>query len=103
MKGLEGLPEAKVTLASRTEQKGPDEIEHVTVANPSSHLAFFVHLTVWKGKDGDDIRPIYWDDNYFELMPGEKREITGAFPKKLMGASKPVIKADGWNIQPVVY
>jgi exo-1,4-beta-D-glucosaminidase len=91
-----------VTLASRTEQKGPDEIEHVTVANPSSHLAFFVHLTVWKGKDGEDIRPIYWDDNYFELMPGEKRAITGAFPKKLMGASKPVIKADGWNIPMVV-
>lgn len=102
MKGLEALPEAKVTLASRTEQKGPDEIEHVTVANPSSHLAFFVHLTVWKGKDGEDIRPIYWDDNYFELMPGEKREIAGAFPKKLMGASKPVIKADGWNIPTVV-
>ncbi len=103
MKGLEALPEAKVTLVSRSEQKGPDEIEHVTVTNPSAHLAFFIHLTLGKGKDGEDIRPIYWDDNYFELMPGEKREITGAFPRKLMGASKPVIRANGWNIQPVVH
>ena len=53
---------------------------HITVRNPTPHLAFFVHLTVRKGKDGEDIKPIYWDDNYFSLMPGEKREITAAYP-----------------------
>ncbi len=99
--GLETLPQAGVMLASRTETKGNDGIAHVTVSNPSRYLAFFIHLTALNGKDGADIHPIYWDDNYFELMPGEKRSVNAAFPKRLLGASRLVIKADGWNLPTV--
>ena len=99
LKDLESLPGTNVTLASRTEQKGSDEIVRVTVANPTPHLAFFVHLKVRKGKDGEDIKPIYWDDNYFALMPGEKREISGEYPRKLMGNAKAVVEVDGWNLK----
>lgn len=98
LKDLQNLPPAEVTISSRTERDGDDEVVRVQVANPSPHLAFFVHLAVRKG-NGEDIRPIYWDDNYFELMPGEKREIRGAYPRKLMGGAKASVEVDGWNLK----
>ena len=91
---LESLPSPQVTLATRTEEKGADQLVHVKVKNPAAKLAFFVHLTIRKGKDGADVTPVFWDDNYFSLMPGEEREITAAYPRKLMGSAKPVVQVD---------
>jgi len=96
--GLEQLPEVKVKMTSRAEQRGGEEVNHVTVENPTKQLAFAVHLTVLKGKDGEDIKPVLWEDNYFELMPGEKREVTATFDRKLLGGAKSQIKVDGWNV-----
>ena len=95
--GLEQLSPVKVKMTSRAEQKGPEEIDHVTVENTGSQLAFMVHLTVRKGSGGD-IQPVVWEDNYFELMPGEKRDVTATFQKKLLGGTKAQIRVDGWNV-----
>ena len=95
---LERLPPARVTVTSRAEQKGAEEVEHVTVENPTSQLAFQVHLTVLKGEGGPDIRPVLWDDNYFALMPHEKCEISATLHRKLLGGAKASIKVDGWNV-----
>ncbi|HZO89810.1 MAG TPA: glycoside hydrolase family 2 protein [Chthonomonadaceae bacterium] len=97
---LEKLPEVTVTITSRSERRGAAQIEHMTVENPTSHLAFCVHLRVTKGKDGADIAPVFWEDNYFELMPGEKREITATYPRKLLGSARPFIQVEGWNVAP---
>jgi exo-1,4-beta-D-glucosaminidase len=75
-----------------------DEIDHVTVENPTTGLAFSIHLQVLKAKDGADVQPVIWEDNYFELMPGEKREVTASYKRKLLGGSRSHIKVDGWNV-----
>jgi exo-1,4-beta-D-glucosaminidase len=72
----------------------------VTVENPSPHLAFSLHLRLLKGSGGKEVVPILWEDNYFELMPGEKREITATYRRSLLGGASPVIQAEGWNIAP---
>jgi exo-1,4-beta-D-glucosaminidase len=95
---LESLPITKLRLTSRTELKGTEQIERVTVENPTSQLAFSVHLRVLKGKGGKEVVPILWGDNYFELMPGEKREITATYQRKLLGGTKSWIAVDGWNV-----
>jgi exo-1,4-beta-D-glucosaminidase len=96
--GLQNLPEVKLKLSSRPEQKSDDEIDHVTVENPTTGLAFSIHLQVLKAKDGADVQPVIWEDNYFELMPGEKREVTASYKRKLLGGSRSHIKVDGWNV-----
>jgi exo-1,4-beta-D-glucosaminidase len=96
---LEQLPPVKLKVASRTEQKGTEATDRVTVENSGSHLAFMVHLTVRKGPAGADIQPVYWEDNYFELLPGEKREVSATYQRKLLGGAKSQIKVDGWNVE----
>jgi exo-1,4-beta-D-glucosaminidase len=70
----------------------------VTVENPSKSLAFFVRLKVNKGAGGEEIVPAIWEDNYFSLLPGEKREITATYRSNLLGAAKPAVEVGGWNV-----
>jgi len=95
---LETLPPAQVSVTWNSEPGDVDQVEHAQVTNTSSQLAFFVHLTALKGKGGADIAPVYWDDNYFELMPGETRRIDASYPRKMLGGSASYIQVDGWNV-----
>jgi exo-1,4-beta-D-glucosaminidase len=61
-------------------------------------VAFQVHLRVTKGKEGDDLVPIFWDDNYFSLLPGEEKSVTAAFDSGDADGKPPVLELDGYNI-----
>ena len=95
---LQRLAAAKVTVDSRLESTGNEEVAHLVVQNPTQQLAFFVHLRVLKGPGGQEIAPVLWEDNYFELMPGERREITASYRKALLGPSRATFEVDGWNV-----
>jgi len=47
------------------------------VENPSDNLALSVELMILDAESGHFIAPVYLDDNYFSLLPGEKRKIEG--------------------------
>jgi len=95
---LAKLPPTTLNLSSQNESKGEDGITSVSVGNPSNHLAFFIHLSVLKGRGGDEILPVRWEDNYFPLRPGEKRTISAVYSLKDAQGSTPVVTVDGWNI-----
>ncbi|MBZ5549985.1 MAG: hypothetical protein LAO22_18825 [Acidobacteriia bacterium] len=62
-------------------------------------MAFFVRLKVNKGKGGDEILPVVWQDNYVSLLPGEKREITATYRSSELGTAKPEVEVRGWNAE----
>ncbi|MGH9345230.1 MAG: glycosyl hydrolase 2 galactose-binding domain-containing protein [Terriglobia bacterium] len=96
--GLEKLHRVTLRASAQAREMGDPAREVITVENPTSHLAFFVHLTLVKGND--DIHPAFWQDNDFELMPGEKREITATFSESELGGAEPAISVTGWNVKP---
>lgn len=49
----------------------------VEVENPSRHLAHSIELMILESGTGHFVAPVYLDDNYFSLLPGEKRTING--------------------------
>ena len=95
--GLATLPQVRLQGSSTSENKGADTVTHVTVENPTGKLAFFVHLRITKGREGKEVLPILWEDNYFELMPGEKRDVTATYPTKEVQGITPVVEAEAWN------
>ena len=40
---------------------------------------------------------MFWDANYFELMPGEKRDVRVAYPRSYASRAL-AIEADAWNV-----
>ena len=93
------LPKVRVNVSAASHNHGGEEITEVTVKNPGSSLAFFIHLEVRKGKDGGDVHPIQWQDNYVSLVPGESRKITATYSASQLGGAKPVVQVDGWNVE----
>jgi len=96
---LAQLPKVKLNVSSRSETQGEDAVTRVTVENPSKTLAFFVRLKLDKGKGGEEILPVVWQDNYISLLPGEKREITSTYRASALGTAKPEIEISGWNVE----
>jgi exo-1,4-beta-D-glucosaminidase len=97
-KALSTLPPVKLNVVAKSERSGGEYATHVTVENPTKSLAFFVHLEVKDSQTGEEFLPVIWEDNYFSLLPGEKRDITATYT--LPKYSKPIVQIDGWNVAP---
>jgi exo-1,4-beta-D-glucosaminidase len=96
--GLTTLPPAQVAAETKLSQQGTDGMLHVVIKNTGPHLAFMVHLRVTNS--GDDVAPIFWDDNYFSLLPGERREVTAHFDSSKLKRGRVALSVDGWNVAP---
>jgi exo-1,4-beta-D-glucosaminidase len=93
---LTNLPAVQLKLSATSERRGEDAVTTATIVNPSSALAFFVHLKV--SRSGAEILPVLWEDNYFELLPGEKRTLTATYDAAELSTGQPEVEADGWNV-----
>jgi len=101
--GLATLPAVELRVSATFETQGDDGITRVVVENPGKSLAFPVHLKVIRpaaGPEGhaQEILPVLWEDNYFALMPGEKREIAATCRKANVGPRPPIVEVDGSNV-----
>ena len=96
LKDLNRLAPVKLKLVNHLNAK--TRMGMIEVTNPSTHLAFSVHLKLVHRDTGEEALPVLWDDNYFSLMPGETREINLAFPQVEFGAKGLTVQVDGWNV-----
>jgi exo-1,4-beta-D-glucosaminidase len=93
MRDLAKLPPASV---SATAALAPDGRTVVRLTNSGKSIAFFLHLRAVKAGADEDIAPVFWDDNFISLLPGESRDL------HLSGLrnAKIEIKLAGWNLPP---
>jgi beta-mannosidase len=71
----------------------------VDIENPSDGLGFFVNLVLLNGAKGEEALPTYWSDNYFSLLPGERKTVTAMVRNEDLSAT-PHLSIEGWNIVP---
>jgi exo-1,4-beta-D-glucosaminidase len=87
-----------VNLALRAEQQSSGA--RVWLKNESKSLAFMVHLRILKGRGGEELLPILWNDNYVAILPGEERQFTATYDASSLGQAVAWVGVDGWNISP---
>jgi len=98
--GLNSLPQVKVE-ASITASVTNGKLAGVTkVKNNSASIAFMVHLRLTQGNGGADVVPIFWEDNYFSLLPGEERRVRVSFNLAALGGVGGYLSLDGYNVEP---
>ena len=95
---LADLPRLKLEAAAKREGAAAEVTVHLR--NASTHLAFQVKLTMDDG-NGHEVLPVFWSDNYTELMPGESRTITARYPPWNALPNGAKLEVSGWNIEPV--
>jgi exo-1,4-beta-D-glucosaminidase len=93
---LNSLPIAVVKFDYHTESTKQEQKITATLNNVGKTIAFFIELKISDKKTGETILPVFWEDNYVSLLPGEKRTIEATFP-----ATKGhiVLTINGWNLE----
>jgi exo-1,4-beta-D-glucosaminidase len=100
--GLNSLPQVKLEVDATAEDQAATSVIHLHVKNTSNSVAFMVHPRLTKGQDGDDLVPIFWDDNYFSLLPGEEKSVFAAFATSDLQGQSPFLYMDGYNVAPTI-
>lgn len=95
---LEQLPKVKLETSETTTSDNQKTMMAVKVKNPSTHLAFMIYLDLKKGNSEESVVPVFWDSNYFTLLPGEERTVSVWVHSKDLDGQKPIVKVGGWNI-----
>lgn len=97
---LARLPKVKLASAVKWTSIGGSNVCSVTVKNPSGSLAFMVWLRLQEAKSAKPVRPAFYDDNFFSLLPGESRTIRITFGSQMADSMQVQLLVDGWNAIP---
>ena len=94
---LRAMPSATVratVLAAHRQGTGTEWTLRFT--NPTPRLAFFLNPQLIR--DGEEVLPSYWSDNYFSIPGG------GSVTVKVscQAGKTPQLRLDGWNITPLI-
>jgi exo-1,4-beta-D-glucosaminidase len=96
---LNTLPEVDVDRTIYLGMKNNEELVRVTLNNNSDKIAFFLELKLLDPETGRSIQPLFWEDNYISLLPGESKTISGRYAFRAPGAKEPQFKLTGWNLK----
>jgi exo-1,4-beta-D-glucosaminidase len=94
MTALNTMPAVKVEIEAQKKKVGEESHFTIRLHNPSSHIAFFERVTVSETKNGNDILPIEYSDNYVTVFPGETVEVHGSIWKNTPAKW---VKIEGYN------
>ena len=92
---LATLPQTTVTATFDAVNAG-GAIVHL--ANTGTALAFQLRLKLLDGSD-NELLPVYWEDNYIALLPGERRDIRVEYPE--WAGTAAAIALEAWNVASV--
>jgi len=90
-----------VTITKTTGVTGSEHSMTLSVVNHGDTVAFMIHPRLTRGKGGEDAVPVFWSDNYFSLLPGEKKSVTVRFDSSSLAGTSPELVVDGWNLEPM--
>jgi exo-1,4-beta-D-glucosaminidase len=98
---LDKLP--KIQLEYDYQYEKGTETGKVTlkVTNPTNTIAFFTFFDLVDSETDLPILPVYWNDNYITLLPGESRTYDATYNLADSKAGKPVLKVNAWNVAQV--
>ncbi|MCK5146731.1 glycoside hydrolase family 2 [bacterium] len=96
--GLNDLHPVKIDVTHKITTMGKKQKITVTLENSEESLAFFIELKIAGDNDGLTILPIFWEDNYFSLIPGEKRIVSAEYNVDDLKGQRPVFTYSGLNL-----
>ncbi|HKW25155.1 MAG TPA: hypothetical protein VJN48_05190, partial [Terriglobales bacterium] len=105
---LNHLPQVELEVSARSQVSADTGSTTVTLHNPAHTLGFGIRLKVNRAGSNrvsaeapsdTEILPVLWQDNYFELLPGETRQITATYSASDAGKAVPSIEVEGWNVR----
>jgi exo-1,4-beta-D-glucosaminidase len=96
---LQNLPLVNLEKSETVTTKGENTHINVKLKNPSAHLAFMVYLNMKKKESDESVLPVFWNENYITLLPGEERTVSGYCHTADLHGDRVRISVSGWNVK----
>jgi hypothetical protein len=94
--GLQKMAASQLQITAKYEKAGLVKVE---LTNPNGAVpAFFNHLTLVDTQTGNRLLPVFYDDNYITVLPGESVSVTLQYDAEQYPAT-PLLSIDGWNLK----
>jgi hypothetical protein len=93
------LPAQTVSMTAQASAAGGDTRVSVTLTNRGSAAALAAKLTMLDERGGR-VLPVYLDDNYLSLLPGDSRRVDVLCPAAAGRCARVALR--GWNVEPRV-
>ncbi|WP_150452588.1 glycoside hydrolase family 2 protein [Arenibacter lacus] len=91
---LNDLPRTQVSVIYQVVQEGINQKLQVHLHNKGNHIAYLINLKVMDKVTQELVLPIFWEDNFISLLPGEERMLNASYSSSQATA----LKVEGWNI-----
>ena len=91
---LQDMPSTTVKVTCRTMRVGKKTVVRVTLRNTGRRIAFFNQLHLLDAQ-GSPVRPTFYTDNFFTLMPGARRTVEIETASEAAATAQ--LKVSGWN------
>ncbi len=98
---LNKLPKIKLEYDYKYSKENEFGKVTLNIKNTTETIAFFNFLDVLDPATMQPVLPIFWDDNYVTLLPGEDRNYEAKFFLSDFNGEKPVVEVRGWNVEKV--
>ena len=95
---LNSMPKTDVGISGKLVSTGAEARAATTLKTPSSQIAFFMRDEVTKGRDGDEVLPVTYEDNYVTLFPGESRTLWAKVRTADLNGHTPQLRLEGYNV-----
>lgn len=93
------LPKTKLSVKQDIKKTETTTEVNVTIKNTGSSIAFFTELTI-KGKTTKEwILPVFWDDNYISILPGETKNLKAKINNSDIGNQEIEFSISGMNLE----
>ena len=99
---LADLSQAKVSMKYRTRVSEGKHFIDIDLKNSRGAIAFFSQLQ-WLDSSGKPVRPSFYTDNFFSLLPGESRSVTIETSLDNLPAGDYTLVLKGFNMTRTAY
>jgi hypothetical protein len=96
---LASMPRTHLKVSCRQRTAGHQVIYEVTLRNNTKQIAFFNQLQLFDGTK-QSVRPAFYSDNFFTLLPGATKKVTIEVSDSILPANAS-LHLSGWNVPDV--
>jgi hypothetical protein len=96
---LNTLPLVRLQCSATLATEGSDHIVSATASNPSVSVELAIRLKLVRGTSGQRVLPAMYEENYFSLVPGERKTVSIRFAGAALAGEAARLVLEGWNIQ----
>lgn len=99
LKAINNMAETSIDFSYSVNEKDGNIYFTADLSNSSDLIAFFIEVQIVDRVSNEPVLPVFWNDNYVSLLPGEARTLEGYINAGSRNAGDLTVTVQGQNLK----